>query len=107
MRDRPLDGRISFAQRERFRRGSRVAACDVSSRWLRFGEAFDPSFGEGDSVWVDVLTDIYHEEAGLEVPPRTKKLTSLMVRVEDLRAILEQLDEDIYARVDVSPPSQP
>ena len=84
-----------------------MAACDVSSRWLRFGEAFDPSFGEGDSVWVDVLTDIYHEEAGLEVPPRTKKLTSLMVRVEDLRAILEQLDEDIYARVDVSPPSQP
>lgn len=99
MRDRPIDGRISFAQRERARRGPRVLSCDVSGRWLRFHEAFDPSFGEGDAVWVDVLTDIYDDEASLEQPPRTKKLTTLMVRVEDLRALLDQLDEDLYERV--------
>lgn len=93
-RDNPIDGHISFAQRERARRGRRAVACDVSGRWLRFGDPFDASFGEGDSIWVDVLTDSYGEEAGVSVPPRTKKLTSLMIRVEDLRAIVEQCDEE-------------
>lgn len=93
-RDYPIDGRISFSQRERVRRGRRAVACDVSGRWLRFGDPFDASFGEGDSVWVDVLTDRYDDEAGLSAPPRTRKLTSLMVRVEDLRAIVEQFDEE-------------
>uniref|UniRef100_UPI001E47B5AE hypothetical protein n=1 Tax=Sphingomonas prati TaxID=1843237 RepID=UPI001E47B5AE len=31
-RNKPLDGRISFAQRERARRGQRAVACDVSAR---------------------------------------------------------------------------
>lgn len=70
--DNPINGRISFAQRERARRGRRAVACDVSGRWLRFGDPFH-AFGEGDSVWVDVLTDSYEEEAGFGSPPRTKK----------------------------------
>lgn len=94
MRDNPINGRISFAQRERHRRGRRAVACDVSGRWLRFGDPFDASFGEGDSVWVDVLTDVFDEGEGLNDAPRSKKLTSLMVRVEDLRAIVEQFDEE-------------
>lgn len=93
-RDKPIDGRISYAQRDRARRGRRAASCDVSGRWLRFGDPFDPRFGEGDAVWVDVLTDTYDDEAGLDAPPRTRKLTTLMVRVEDLRAIIEQFDEE-------------
>lgn len=93
-RDNPIDGHISFAQRERARRGRCAVACDVSGRWLRFGDPFDASFGEGDSVWVDVLTDAYDDEAGVSEPPRTRKLTSLMVRVEDLRAIIGQFDEE-------------
>lgn len=93
-RDNPLDGRISFAQRERARRGRRAVACDVSGRWLRFGDPFDAPFGEGDSVWVDVLTDTYDDDASLGDPPRTRKLATLMVRVEDLRAIVEQFDEE-------------
>lgn len=93
-RDKPLDGRISFAQRERARRGRRAVACDVSSRWLKFGDPFDASFGKGDSVWVDVLTDSHDDDASPGVPPRTRKLATLMVRVEDLRAIVEQFDEE-------------
>lgn len=93
-RDNPIDGRISFAQRERGRRGRRAVACDVSGRWFRFGDPFYPSFGEGDAVWVEVLTDSYDDETGISAPPRTRKLTSLMVRVEDLRAIVEQFDEE-------------
>lgn len=91
MRDYPIDGRISFTQRHR--RGRRAIACDVSGRWLRFGDPFNGPRGEGDSVWAHVLTDVYDEEAGLSAPPRTRKLTSMMVRVEDLRAIIEQFDE--------------
>lgn len=93
-RDNPRDRRISIAQRERVRRGRRAVACDVSGRWLRFGDPFDPRFGEGDSVWVDVLTDTYDDDAICGTPPKTRKLTSLMIRVEDLRAILEQFDEE-------------
>lgn len=93
-RDNPIDGRISFAQRERARRGRRGVACDVSGRWLRFGDPFNASFGEAHSVWVDVLTDRYDDEAGLSAPPLTRKLARLMVRVEDLRAIVEQFDEE-------------
>lgn len=93
-RDNPRNGRISFAQHERARRGRRAVACDISGRWLRFGDPFDPNCGEGDSVWVEVLTDIYEDGVALSERPRTKKLTSLMVRVEDLRAIVEQFDEE-------------
>jgi len=90
--------RITFAQRELHRRGRRALGCDVSGRWLRFGDPFDPDFGEGDAVWMDVLTDIYDEETDLGAP-RTRKLASLMVRVEDLRAILEQFDEERRAGI--------
>lgn len=93
-RDNPIGGRISYAQREGACRGRRAASCDISGRWLRFGDPFDPRFGEGDAVWVDVLTDTYDDEAGLDAPLRTRKLTTLMVRVEDLRAIVEQFDEE-------------
>lgn len=85
-------GGITSTQRTRNRRGRGVLGCEVSGRWLRFGDAFDPKFGEGDAVWVDVLTDIEGEG---DVGVRTRKLASLMVRVEDLRAILEQIDERI------------
>ena len=94
MRDSPRDGKISFQQRERCRRGRRALACDVSSRWLGFGDAFDPQFGNGDAVWVDVLTDSYHELDAELTNPRTRKLTSLMIRIDDLRAIVEQFDEE-------------
>jgi len=93
-RDHPIDGRISFAQHERARRGRRAVGCDISSRWLRFGDPFDAKFGEGDSVYVDLLTDVYDHEVGTSLPPRTRKLASLMVRVEDLRTIVEQFDEE-------------
>lgn len=92
MRDQPSDGRISFAQRERNRRGPRAAGCQVSSRWLRFGDPFEAGFLEADAVWIDVLTD--SDEDDHLARPRTRKLTSLMIDVEDLRAILERLDEE-------------
>jgi len=41
-----------------------------------------------------VLTDRHDDEAGLSAPPHTRKLARLMVRVEDLRAIVEQFDEE-------------
>ena len=92
MKDNPLDGRVSFAQRERHRRGRRGASCQISGRWLQFENPFDPGFLEGDAVVVNVLTDCYEDDDLNQL--RTKKLTSLMLSVEDLRGIIEQFDEE-------------
>jgi hypothetical protein len=100
MRDKPRNGRISFAQRERHRRGRRAVGCEVSGRWLRFGRPFDPGFLEGDAVYVDVLSDSYDDDDLSKL--RTRKLTSLMISVEDLRTIVELFDEE---RIDGLDPS--
>ena len=92
LRDKPRNGRISFAQRERHRRGRRAVGCEISGRWLRFAQPFDPGFLDGDAVYVDVLTDSYEDDDLTKL--RTRKLTSLMVSVEDLRAIVELFDEE-------------
>lgn len=100
MKDKPRDGRISFTQRERHRRGRRAVGCEISGRWLRFDHPFDPGFLDGDAVYVDVLTDTYEDDDLTKL--RTRKITSLMISVEDLRAILQLFDEE---RVDGLPPS--
>ena len=92
MKDDPLDGRISFAQRERNRRRRTAASCQISGRWLQFANPFDPRFLEGDAVFVNVFTDSYEDDDLNRL--RTKKLTSLMLSVEDLRAIIQQFDEE-------------
>lgn len=94
MRDKPVNGLISFAQRERHRRGRYAAGCHVSGRWLKFHEPFDPGFGAGEAVWVDIMSDKYEDDDRASLAnQRTRKLTSLMVRVEDLRAIVTHFDE--------------
>ena len=60
-KDNPIDGHISFAQRERHRRGRRAVSCRISGRWLRFDDPFDPRFLGGDAVYTDVMTDSYEE----------------------------------------------
>lgn len=100
MKDSPRNGRISFAQRERHRRGRRAVGCEISGRWLRFDHPFDPGFLEGDAVYVDVLTDSCDDDDLSKL--RTRKLTSLMISVEDLRAIVELFDEE---RIDGLNPS--
>jgi hypothetical protein len=100
VRDKPRNGGISFAQRERHRRGRRAVGCEISGRWLRFNQPFDPGFLEGDAVYVDVLTDSYEDDDLSKL--KTRKLTSLMISVEDLRAIIKLFDEE---RIDGINPS--
>jgi hypothetical protein len=93
-------GSISFTQRQRNERGRWAIGCDVSGRWLRFGGQFDPKFGEGNAAWLDVMTDSYNDSSEFDEAPCTRKLTSLMIRIDDLRAILEQYDEDSKFRLE-------
>ncbi len=61
-------------------RGKGHVPCIVTDRWLRIGETYEPNRGY---VSVDVMTD--------NVDGVSKKLTSLIIRLEDLQNVLNSL----------------
>jgi hypothetical protein len=69
-------------QRAANRRGKRSVSCVVSDRFLRFEEDTGTT-DEGTVVLVNVMTDVNGTE---------RKLSTLVVTLEQLRSVLKQYD---------------
>jgi len=72
--------------RTKNRRGKRSVSCIVSGRYFVFGKVDRPMM-EGSPIFVDVMT-----EADPDTKPR--KLCSLCVTLEDLKAMVEMLESE-------------
>lgn len=81
---------ITSWRRIQNRRGKRSVSCVVSERWLRLEEPHHQELNVGTPISLDVLTDTYDEDGNL----KPKKLCTLIVTVEQLRNLVDQIDDD-------------
>jgi hypothetical protein len=77
---------MSTWQRIRNRRGKMAVSCIVSDRWLRFHSLYRDGIEMGTPIALDVVTNSHGHDGN----PR--KICSLIVTVEELRALVAEID---------------
>ena len=80
---------ISTWKRIKNRRGRRVLNCQISDRYITFGEASDSGMEEGALVMVNVMTDRSFDEK----PDR--KLCELALSLNELKAMVAAMENDL------------
>lgn len=80
---------ISGWERIKNRRGKRTVNCEISSRYLKYGQAHDSGTVSGVLVAVDVMTDNGEEEK----PDR--KICELVLSLGELKELVNKVESDI------------
>ncbi len=79
---------ISTWQRILNSRGKRTVNCMVTGRYFKYGTANKKNLSIGTPVSLDIMTD-----TGSDRPDQ--KICTMMVTIEQLRMMLETLEEDV------------
>ena len=69
----------------------RAVSCQVSSRYLAYGETYEAAFGYGHPVTIDVMFNNCGEKPN-------RKICELVLSLEDLEQMVAQLRADLTKR---------
>lgn len=86
---------VTLWNRIKNRRGSRVANCIVSGRYLKFHDIDGPRqpMRDGTPVCLDVMTDTKDDPEDTSIPDR--KICELIVPLEELERIVAKLRKEV------------
>lgn len=83
---------VSTWTRIRNQRGKRTVNCEISGRYLKYGEGHQTSTEMGVCIPVDVMTD------GNDSDTPDRKICELYLRLDELKELVRLAEEDAERR---------